>query len=127
MLVAPDLSQSQELELMKKLVNTYGKTWHTFEDGELPLGIPQLMMGFTEDGQLNPSKRQGFYVTNFHLDLLEMRDKAFNIDSGLRAQDRSSIVPPTIARGADAWMRGVVIQLNARRIVSEQDIHWSDC
>jgi hypothetical protein len=41
---------------MKVLIGTYGKTWHTWQvdrGDKLPLGIPQLMMAFTADGQLN--------------------------------------------------------------------------
>ena len=43
---------------MKKLVNTYGKTWHTWQydrHGDFPLGVPQLMMGFTQLGQAQES------------------------------------------------------------------------
>ena len=35
----------------------YGKTWHTWQvdrGDKLPLGILQLMMALTEDGQLDP-------------------------------------------------------------------------
>ncbi|WP_332394531.1 OBAP family protein [Ralstonia sp. 1B3] len=49
-LVAPGIPEPAEKELMKKLVGTYGKTWHTWHtdlDKQLPLGVPQLMMGFT--------------------------------------------------------------------------------
>ena len=42
---------------MKKLVTTYGKTWHTWQvdrGDKIPLGLPKLMMGFTADGQIDP-------------------------------------------------------------------------
>jgi len=41
---------------MKKIGDTYGKTWHTWDthkNDSLPLGIPALIMGFTKDGQAN--------------------------------------------------------------------------
>ena len=53
-LTAPGIPQPIEHEMMKKLVNTYGKTWHTWQydlHANLPIGVPQLMMGFTEPGQ----------------------------------------------------------------------------
>ena len=52
-LVAPRVPGVAEKEVMKKLVSTYGKTWHTWQidrGDKLPLGVPQLMMGFTADG-----------------------------------------------------------------------------
>src|SRR4029077_18667597 len=61
-LIAPDMSEAAEKDLMKVLIGTYGKTWHFWQvdrGDKLPLGIPQLMMGFTADGQakqaLSPS------------------------------------------------------------------------
>ena len=53
-LIAPGIPEVAEHELMKKLIGTYGKTWHTWHTDlqkALPLGVPQLMMGFTADGQ----------------------------------------------------------------------------
>jgi len=54
-LIGPGLPKPAEKALMSKIVNTYGKTWHTWHtdrDKTLPLGIPALMMGFTADGRL---------------------------------------------------------------------------
>ncbi|MGH7971648.1 MAG: OBAP family protein, partial [Limisphaerales bacterium] len=68
-LSAPGLPAWAELELMQKIQNTYGKMWHTWDiahDDALPLGIPRLMMGFTEDGQLKP-------------ELLAERDRLLNL------------------------------------------------
>jgi len=53
-LTAPGMADAAEKDLMKVLIGTYGKTWHTWQvdrGDKLPLGIPQLMMGFTADGQ----------------------------------------------------------------------------
>ncbi|CAK8738618.1 hypothetical protein SODG_002221 [Sodalis praecaptivus] len=56
---------------MAKIVNTYGKTWHTWHtdrNNTLPLSIPALMMGFTADGQVDPQ-------------LLADRDRRFGVDT----------------------------------------------
>lgn len=100
-LVAPGLPQAAEHELMEKVVNTYGKTWHTWHtdrDKTLPLGIPALMMGFTADGQLDPK-------------LLAERDRELGIDTKAIRASRSDIVARPVASGANAWQQGEVIQL----------------
>ncbi|POP40902.1 DUF1264 domain-containing protein [Superficieibacter electus] len=100
-LVAPGLPESAEKPLMSKIVNTYGKTWHTWHtdrDKTLPLGIPALMMGFTDDGQLDPR-------------LLADRDSRFNINSQAIRQSRQDIPAHPVADGADAWEKGTVVQL----------------
>jgi len=56
-LTAPGADEAAERDLMKVLIGTYGKTWQTWQldrGDKLPLGIPQLMMAFTKDGQLDP-------------------------------------------------------------------------
>lgn len=86
---------------MEKLVHTYGKTWHTWhtdQDKTLPLGVPQLMMGFTTDGQANPK-------------MVEARDRRMGIDSKAKKAARADIVAPAIDPGADAWQKGTVIQI----------------
>lgn len=100
-LVAPGLPEAAENPLMSKIVNTYGKTWHTWHtdrDKTLPLGAPALMMGFTADGQLNPQ-------------LLADRDHRFDIDSNQIRQSRQTIQAHPVAEGADAWQKGTAIQL----------------
>ena len=94
-LVAPGIPQAAEHELMTKLVGTYGKTWHTWHTDrheELPLGAPQLMMGFTADGQIDPS-------------LPAARDQRFGIRSEDKRKDREATA------GADAWLSGQAVQL----------------
>jgi hypothetical protein len=57
-LVAPGIPLIAEHELMEKWIGTYGKTrhtWHTDLHKDPPIGIPQLMMGFTADGQADPT------------------------------------------------------------------------
>jgi hypothetical protein len=100
-LVAPGIPQIAEHALMEKLIGTYGKTWHTWHtdmNKQLPLGVPQLMMGFTADGQTDPA-------------MVSARDKRFGIDSAAKRKDRESIAAPAIDPGADVWQHGNVFQI----------------
>ena len=61
-LIAPGLPAFAEQQLMAELVNSYGKTWHTWHTGRhdtggghpLPLGDPMLMWSFNRDGESDP-------------------------------------------------------------------------
>lgn len=100
-LVALRIPEAVENALMKDLQTTYGKTWHFWQvdrGDELPLGIPQLMMGFTQDGQANP-------------DLVAKRDKEYGINSEKIRKDRASFPEPPILPGANAWEKGTTTQL----------------
>jgi hypothetical protein len=100
-LVAPGIPQSAEHALMGKIATTYGKTWHTWhtdQDKTLPLGVPQLMMGFTADGQIDER-------------MVEQRDKRMGIDFRQKRKDRADIPMPAVAPGANAWEKGNVIQI----------------
>ena len=74
-LVAPGLPQAVETSLMKQLVNSYGKTWHTWhtrtsgghEGMGLPLGDPMLMWAFNRDGEADEA-------------LLRERNEAMGLD-----------------------------------------------
>lgn len=101
-LIAPGIPAAAEYALMEKLVHTYGKTWHTWHTDQaklLPLGMPQLMMGFTADGQADPS-------------MVMQRDKRFGVDSAAEKKAREDIPTPAVHPGADAWSNGTVIQIN---------------
>lgn len=52
-LIAPGLSEEDELKFMKGLLTTWGKSWHTWPDpaAAVPLGEPLLMWALTGDGQ----------------------------------------------------------------------------
>lgn len=105
-LVAPGLPEKAEKELMEKLVTTYGKTWHTWQvdrGDKLPLGVPQLMMAFTQEGQLDPHK-------------LALRDAELDVKAAEKKQRRADLPSPEIAPGADAWERGEAIQLRAEKV-----------
>lgn len=100
-LIAPGIPGVAEKELMKKLIGTYGKTWHTWHtdvDKQLPTGVPQLMMGFTADGQADPA-------------MVAARDQRFNVDSQAKRKNREDITAPQIDAGADAWQHGKAFQL----------------
>ena len=101
MLVAPGVPDVGEHAFMTDLVTTYGKTWHTWQvdrDHDFPFGIPQLMMGFTQDGQVRQS-------------LLEDRDRRFDISTQGEKKNRADIPTPRIVPGANAWQGGTALQL----------------
>jgi len=105
-LIAPGVPELAEHAFMADLVTTYGKTWHTWQidrDHSLPLGIPQLMMGFTKDGQADPA-------------MLGDRDKRFGVSFEERRQNRSDIPMPGVEPGANAWRRGTVVQLRLEEV-----------
>lgn len=105
-LIAPRLPDVAEKELMKDLVGTYGKTWHTWQvdrGDPLPLGIPQLMMGFTADGQADAK-------------IVSARDKGYGISSEDKRRQRADIPSPAIAAGADDWKNGNVQQLELKKV-----------
>ena len=100
-LIAPGIPDIAEKELMKKLVGTYGKTWHTWhtdQDKVLPMGVPQLMMGFIADGAADPK-------------MVTARDQRFGVSSEENRKRREDIPAPPIDPGADAWRRGKVFQI----------------
>ncbi|MFO0577034.1 MAG: OBAP family protein [Polyangia bacterium] len=92
-LIAPGIPEAAEHALMKQLVSTYGKTWHTWHTHKkdaLPLGLPHSMMGFTKDGQLRP-------------ELQSERDRRFDVSTEKERAGRADLPEPPIAEGADAW------------------------
>jgi hypothetical protein len=112
-LIAPGIPELAEHEFMEKIASTYGKTWHTWhtdQNKELPLGTPTLMMGFTQDGQANEQ-------------MLSERDKRFGVSSAKNRQNRADITYPPIDPEADAWQKGVVVQLQAHRNGTDEAAH----
>jgi hypothetical protein len=100
-LIAPGIPEVAEHALMEKLIHTYGKTWHTWHtdlDKDLPRGMPQLMMGFTADGQADPA-------------MVAARDARIGVSSEDKRKRRADIAAPSIDAGADAWQKGKVIQI----------------
>ena len=84
-LVGPGLPDPAEKELMRKKMNSYGKTWHVWMTGmhnlpgdKLPLGDAHLAWSFNHDGEILPG-------------LAEARDKKLGIDSGAKRRDRADL------------------------------------
>ena len=104
-LIAPGIPQAAETRLMEKLAGTYGKTWHTWHTDQhqtLPLGTPMLMMGFTRDGQAD----QG---------MVTLRDERFSLKSVDKRDARASIHYPAVDPDADAWQKGIILQLQVSK------------
>ncbi|WP_141384835.1 DUF1264 domain-containing protein [Nitrobacter winogradskyi] len=86
------------------LVNTYGKTWHTWQidkNSALQVGIPQLIMGFLADGQLKP-------------EMIQSRDK----ELGIRTAD---------VKKARADLAGSAPQLWVKHGFLLPALHFSSC
>ena len=86
-LVAPGIPDAAEHELMKKKMNSYGKTWHVWNTGfngkagdSLPLGPAMLAWSFSRDGELMPN-------------LLEERDTRMKVDTGGKRKRRADLRP----------------------------------
>jgi GMP synthase-like glutamine amidotransferase len=100
-LIALGIPELAERELMTNLAGTYGKTWHTWhtdQQRQLPVGAPMLMMGFTADGQ---AKEQ----------MIAERDRRFEVSSAEIRRHRADISYPPTDPDADAWSKGIVVQL----------------
>jgi hypothetical protein len=102
-LVMPGIPKAVETMAMADLATTYGKTWHTWQidrEAALPLGIPQLMMGFTADGQLRRA-------------MIESRDERLGVSAAAAREARADLAraTPPPAPGADAWQGGTSPQL----------------
>jgi Protein of unknown function (DUF1264) len=67
-LIAPGLPEPAERAFLAQLMNSYGKTWHTWHTGRhngergdlLPLGEPALMWSFNRDGEADESLKADF-------------------------------------------------------------------
>lgn len=83
-LVAPGLPAAADHALMKSKMNSYGKTWHTWNTGgagnSLPLGEPRLAWSFSRFGEARPG-------------LVERRDERMGIDSEERRRARQDLLP----------------------------------
>lgn len=89
-LVAPGIPELAERSYFEDLVTTYGKTFHTWQidRDDFPYGIPQLMMAFTRDGQINE-------------ELVARRDARLGISTQARGQRRSGIEMPEVSPKAN--------------------------
>jgi hypothetical protein len=86
-LAAPGLPDVAEKAFLERLVNSYGKTWHTWHtgrhDGEpghtLPLGEPMLMWSFNRESECEESLKRN-------------RDEAMGIDTARKHDERQSFL-----------------------------------
>ena len=104
LLVAPQLAPAAEKAMMRNFATTYGKTWHTWQvdrGDRLPLGIPQLMMGFTGDGQVQPK-------------VLAERDRDLGMTTADKRRQRADLPEPALDPEADAWQKGAPLQLELK-------------
>lgn len=86
-LVAPGLPQAAEHALMRKKINSYGKTWHTWRTGHpgqpgdrLPMGPPTLAWSFNREGEARPS-------------MVAARDRRMGLSTNDARQGRSDLAP----------------------------------
>lgn len=86
-LVAPGLPETAEHALMQSKINSYGKTWHTWDTTHgggpaqsLPLGDPKLAWSFNRFGEAKPA-------------LIESRDQRMGVSTDERRRDRQDLVP----------------------------------
>lgn len=104
-LTAPGVPKLAEHWYFEDLITTYGKTFHTwqYDKEDFPYGIPQLMMGFTEDGQL----RQ---------DLIQKRDRRTGVSTPGTRRNRSDIPTPALIEGANTWESGQSLQTRVEQV-----------
>jgi Protein of unknown function (DUF1264) len=98
-LVAPGIPDLAEHAYFEDLVSTYGKTFHTwqYDRDDFPYGIPQLMMGLTEDGQADE-------------ELIRARDRRLRVSAPRKRRGRSDIPWPEVLPGANSWESGQTVQ-----------------
>jgi hypothetical protein len=83
-LAGPGLPDVAEKALMRKKMNSYGKTWHVWMGQDaLPLGPAHLAWSFNRDGELQP-------------ELLARRDQKLDIDTARKRAERADLA--TLAR-----------------------------
>ncbi len=80
-LVAPRIPNAIEMQLMKKKMNSYGKTWHvwmTDHDG-LPVGPAKLAWSLNHDGEANPN-------------LLKQLEMKLNVETKVIRKQRQGLI-----------------------------------
>jgi hypothetical protein len=81
-LIAPGLPDAAEKAMLKFLLNSYGKTWHTWHSThhDLPLGEPRLMWSFNRDGQVDSGLKRD-------------RDQSMQLDPDHKRRSREDLLP----------------------------------
>lgn len=105
LLVAPGIPELAERAYFRDLVSTYGKTFHTwqYDRDDFPYGVPQLMMGFTADGQADAA-------------MVDARDRRLGLSTAERRRRREDIPMPQVAPGANAWESGRSVQTRLEEV-----------
>ncbi len=82
LLATIDASKSEEEQMMKALVKTWGKTWHTWPDPatEIPLGIPRLMWSAGKKGDVPEA-------------MIKSRDQRWGINTSELKKERDQYLP----------------------------------
>ncbi len=96
-LLAPGLPDAAEEALMRRKINSYGKTWHTWrsrhgqtQGDALPMGPAELAWSFNRDGEIDPA-------------LVAARDARLGVDTASRRAARQDLVDDASPqRGVDA-------------------------
>ncbi|KAJ9121999.1 hypothetical protein QFC24_004582 [Naganishia onofrii] len=107
-LVPGAVNDAAEIPAMTELQTTYGKTIHTWQydiHPDFPLGPPQLMMAYTADEHVDQ-------------ELLGARDAIAGTSTSAKREYRKTYLPSEAvakmpAEGADGWLSGRTIQLEA--------------
>lgn len=91
-LIAPEVPEMAGYAFMESLVTTYGKTWQVDRYKDFPTGIPELMMGFVSNSQVNQQ-------------MLADLDRRF-VSTATLKKNRQDIASPAVVPGANAWQSG---------------------
>jgi hypothetical protein len=104
-LTAPGVPEIAEHAYFEDLVTTYGKTFHTwqYDRDDFPYGIPQLMMGFTQDGQTRE-------------ELVRERDRRLGVSTFANRRRRADIPMPEVLPGANQWESGRTVQARLEEV-----------
>jgi Protein of unknown function (DUF1264) len=108
-LTAPGMADADEKGLMEVLIGTYGKNWHTWQidrGDKIPMGIPQLMMAFTKDGQAKAN-------------IVAERDKLYG-DSNSKKTAPADIPDFKVDPGADGWQKSAPVQLDLKTVSAKK-------
>jgi len=98
MVVVLNASQDDEKKYLEFLVNSYGKTFHSWlanEGQTYPFGVPHLMMAFTQQIQ-----------DSMEPQLIKDLDTLAKSTMESRRSQRNSLAAKPIVQGADQWQSG---------------------
>jgi hypothetical protein len=116
-LVAPGLPEIADKELMQSKMNSYGKTWHTWNTGHgnqggdaMPLGEPALAWSFNRFGEAAAARGSGLVPAGAGLPPPRRSDRRRDRPGTLRAQGASGRLRPLVRH----WRRRCARPCTAR-------------